>query len=79
VSAVPAPIATLPKCEECRELWLSDDHERWQAFWIDDGPDEKLVFYCAECAEFEFGEFVRRRHRRGGSRLDDVLDRLFNP
>jgi hypothetical protein len=25
----------------------------WQAHWIDDGPEEKLVFYCPECAERE--------------------------
>jgi hypothetical protein len=31
------------------------DRERWQAHWIDDGPEEKLVFYCPECAEREFG------------------------
>jgi hypothetical protein len=27
---------------------------RWQAYWIDDGPYETLVFYCPECAEREF-------------------------
>jgi hypothetical protein len=35
--------------------WLSVDRERWEAHWIDDGPDEWLVFYCPECAEREFG------------------------
>jgi hypothetical protein len=30
------------------------DEERWQAHWIDEGPQEKLVFYCPQCAE-EFG------------------------
>jgi hypothetical protein len=33
--------------------------ERWQAYWIDDGPEEKLVFYCPECAEREFGAWPR--------------------
>jgi hypothetical protein len=31
------------------------DGERWQAYWIDDGPEERLVFYCETCAEREFG------------------------
>jgi len=41
-------------CEECRKPWLPVDDERWHAYWIDDGPEEKLVLYCAECAEREF-------------------------
>jgi hypothetical protein len=24
--------------------------------WVDDGPEEKLVFYCPECAVREFGD-----------------------
>ena len=35
---------------------LPADRKPWQAHWIDDGPEEKLVFYCRECAEREFGE-----------------------
>jgi hypothetical protein len=35
-------------------VWLPADEERWQAHWIDDGPEEKLVFYCPACAEREF-------------------------
>jgi hypothetical protein len=31
------------------------DGERWRAYWIDDGPEEKLLFYCPECFEREFG------------------------
>jgi len=31
------------------------DGRRWRAYWIDDGPEEKLLFYCPECAEREFG------------------------
>jgi hypothetical protein len=45
----------IPQCEECRKVWLSVDRERWQAHWIDDGPEEKLVFYCPEYAGREFG------------------------
>jgi hypothetical protein len=35
--------------------------ERWQAHWIDDEPDDPLVFYCPECAEREFGPSERMR------------------
>ena len=50
-------VALIPPCEECRPVWLPiPDRERWQAHWIDDGPEEKLVFYCPECAEREFGD-----------------------
>jgi hypothetical protein len=48
-------IAVIPLCEECRKLWLPEDQERWEAHWIDDGPEEKLVFYCPHCAALEFG------------------------
>jgi hypothetical protein len=44
----------MPRCEECLMVWMPSDAERWQAYWIDDGPDERLVFYCPECAEREF-------------------------
>jgi hypothetical protein len=39
-------VASIPQCEECRKVWLPADGERWQAYWIDDAPEEKLVFYC---------------------------------
>jgi hypothetical protein len=32
------------------------DRQRWQAHWIDDGPDDRLVFYCSECAERGLGD-----------------------
>jgi hypothetical protein len=48
-------VAVIPRCEECRELWLPGDGDRWQAYRIDDGPEERLIFYCAACAEREFG------------------------
>ena len=45
------------ECEECRRVWLPIvDGERWQAYWIDDEPDDRLVFYCPECAEREFSD-----------------------
>jgi hypothetical protein len=40
----------MPACEECRKLWVPRDDEPWRAYWIDDGPEEKLLFYCPECA-----------------------------
>lgn len=48
-------VALIPQCEECRKVWLSVDRERWEAHRTDDGPDERLVFYCPECAERESG------------------------
>jgi hypothetical protein len=46
-------VALIPQCVECKEVWLPADDDRWRAF-LD--TDDKLVFYCAECAEQEFGE-----------------------
>ena len=43
------------RCKECRLPLLHTDHGRWRAYWIDDGPEEKLLFYCPECFEREFG------------------------
>jgi hypothetical protein len=48
--------ALIPYCEECRELWLPGDRDRWHAYWIDDGEEDKLLFYCPECADREFGD-----------------------
>jgi len=36
-------------CEACLRVWLPGDRERWQARWVDDGPDVKLVFRCTQC------------------------------
>jgi RNase P subunit RPR2 len=47
-------VALIPACAECRELWLPGDEERWRAYLIDDGPEERLLFYCPDCAEREF-------------------------
>ena len=42
-------------CVECRRVWRFLNGERWRAYWIDDGPEEKLLFYCPACSEREFG------------------------
>jgi len=47
-------VAQMPQCVECDALWLPADAAHWLAYWIDDGPDEKLDFYCPECSEREF-------------------------
>jgi hypothetical protein len=49
-------LAVIPHCEECRKVWLPGDAERWHAYWIDDSPEDRLAFWCSECAEQEFGE-----------------------
>jgi hypothetical protein len=48
-------LALIPTCEECKEFWLPGDGERWRAYWIYDGDEDRLLFYCATCAEREFG------------------------
>jgi hypothetical protein len=48
-------VAVIPQCEECRKVWLAADDGRWQAYWIDDGPEEKLAFWCPDCAQRECG------------------------
>jgi hypothetical protein len=50
------PVAVIPQCEECRRVWLGGDDERWRSYWIDDGPEDRLAFWCPECAEREFGD-----------------------
>ena len=42
-------------CEACRLVWLPADDGRWRAYWLDDGPEDKLLFHCPDCAEREFG------------------------
>ena len=37
------------------DVLLNQTDERWQDYWIDDGPESRLLFYCPECAEREFG------------------------
>ena len=49
----------MPKCVECGQMWLPWSTDRWQAYWVDDGPEDVLRFYCAECAKREFGDTRR--------------------
>ena len=49
------PVPLVPHRIECCAVWLPADEARWQAYWIDGGPEEKLLFYCPDCAECEFG------------------------
>jgi hypothetical protein len=46
-------VALIARCIECGDIWPPADEDRRQAY-LD--TDDKLVFYCAECAEREFGE-----------------------
>lgn len=48
------PVTVSPQCEECGKMWLPTDHEHWHAYWIDDGPEDRLAFWCPDCAEREF-------------------------
>jgi hypothetical protein len=50
--SAPEQTAVIAECIECGEVWLPADEERWRAY-LD--TDDSLVFYCAECAEREFG------------------------
>ena len=45
-------VAPIPRCVECGDGWLPGDEERWRAYF---DTDDKLVFYCRECAERESG------------------------
>jgi hypothetical protein len=47
-------VAFVPVCEECGERWLPADPDRWRAAYIDDGPDDRLLFWCADCWGREF-------------------------
>jgi hypothetical protein len=49
-------VSFVPRCAECCAAWFPADEARWRAYWIDDGPEEKLLFYCPNCAEREFGD-----------------------
>jgi hypothetical protein len=56
-------VSLIPQCEECNTFWLPADGEPWEAHWIINGPEDKLVFYCAECAEREFGDRAMKTAR----------------
>jgi hypothetical protein len=32
-------ITQIPQCIERDAIWLPADEDRWQALWVDDGPD----------------------------------------
>lgn len=49
-------VALIPQCVERSRVWLPLDRERWEAYWIDDGTEEKLVFYCPQCGDREFAD-----------------------
>jgi hypothetical protein len=36
-------------------VWRFLNSERWRAYWIGERPEKKLLFYCTECSEREFG------------------------
>jgi len=46
------PSKCVPADEEV-SAWLSDDGERWRAYF---DTDDQLVFYCPKCGEREFDE-----------------------
>lgn len=53
----PVGVALIPKCAECKAVWLPAGEEGWRAYLGSDDLDEpsELVFYCPHCAEREFG------------------------
>lgn len=51
----PEMVSAFHHCIECGTVWLPADESRWRAYWVDDGPDDKLVLYCPDCAQREFG------------------------
>jgi hypothetical protein len=48
-------VALTSECEECGELWLPGDPGRWRAELIDEGPEDRLAFWCAYYWRHEFG------------------------
>jgi hypothetical protein len=42
------------QCVECKRVWLPMDTDRWQAYWLEEGPRPRLLFYCPACGEREF-------------------------
>jgi hypothetical protein len=45
----------LLRCQECSTVWLPNDYARWRAYLTADDQQEAVLYYCAECAEREFG------------------------
>jgi hypothetical protein len=48
-------VAIAPECEECGGIWLPSDSNAGGADFVDDGPLDRLGFWCAECWLREFG------------------------
>jgi len=48
------PVALMPLCAECSDLWMPDDEARWLAFLTDEEPPG-LAFYCPQCGDRESG------------------------
>jgi hypothetical protein len=46
--------ATILQCAECEQPWMPEDAEHWWSAYLTDEPP-RVVFYCPECAEREFG------------------------
>lgn len=48
----------IPTCAECEAVWRPADEERWRAYLGGDDLEEpaEVVFYCPDCAEWEFGD-----------------------
>lgn len=50
------PVAEIPQCVACYQMWLPRDTDHWQAYWASeraDGElaDDVLLFYCPACAQ----------------------------
>jgi hypothetical protein len=43
-------ISFVQECVECEAVWMPADETRWQARLIDDGPDERLIFFALGAA-----------------------------
>ena len=52
------PAALIPRCTECKAVWLPADEERWQAHLGGDDLDEpaEVFLYGPRCAERDFSE-----------------------
>lgn len=50
------PVADIPQCVGCYQMWLPRDTDHWQAYWVNNGvgdelAGEVLLFYCPACAK----------------------------
>jgi hypothetical protein len=48
-------VALIPRCAECEAYWLPADEHRWSAYLTDENR-RKVILYCPDCAEREFGD-----------------------